>query len=326
MIYIHRFDEVLVESDSSQWENDNYKIYWEGFVFITGVLSGEDSIRVFSKEIEDKGIKKASGLLRGGFACVVFDKKTKIYYSFVDNSRQYCLFYTDRAISTSFLELVHRQEIKSEALDPECAVEFILTGLVFSEKIFFEGVNVIEADKVLSLSDSKLIIQKKDTKDPFSLSLPPTTSAHFLKAFEDIVPSLKNKNISIDLTGGTDSRTITVILNHFGMEFETAVCGENGHSDLYLSKKIARILGFDHHITYHSVKNDNIAKDLNNTFRAYDGLSDILTNNRLYQLQKQRKKRNIDLVIGGSGGELYKDGGYWRGALGTKNKEATITN
>ena len=47
--------------------------------------------------------------------------------------------------------------------------------------------------------------------------------------------------------------------------------------------------------------------------RAVD-VTDGVSAHRLYQLFNNRVSRGMSLVIGGSGGELYKDGGWWRAA------------
>ena len=46
--------------------------------------------------------------------------------------------------------------------------------------------------------------------------------------------------VSVDLTGGTDSRVIV------GVQFETAVSGTAAYSDVLISKRVAASLGNSH--------------------------------------------------------------------------------
>jgi asparagine synthetase B (glutamine-hydrolysing) len=121
----------------------------------------------------------------------------------------------------------------------------------------------------------------------------------------------------MDLTGGSDTRLLAVIFKSVGLDFETAVSGTPGHYDVEISQKVAAELGTKHYVTYHDVENIDLAGELEETFINGDGFSDVLAAHRLYQLGRDRAQRNIELAIGGSGGELYKDGGWWRVAMQT---------
>lgn len=319
---------VIAKEGVNTFENEKYKVFWEGCLFIKGSLSGLDSIKLFVEEIERVGIKKSCCILWGSFSCFVYDRNKNIYYAFVDNGRGSPLFYADSLISTSFLSLLNHSNLKIKDISPFNIVEFVLTGLVFTEEIFSEKIKIIKTDEIIVSSSSGITIEHKEIKDIFSLESPKTTVQMFLDVFQNIVFSLKNNRISVDLTGGTDTRLLFSILKHYGMKFETAVSGTPGHSDINISLEVAQKMGLKHYVTYHTVKNIDLEEEMENVFKACDGLSNILDYHRLYQFEQQRKKRDINLAIGGSGGELYKDGGWWRTAFSTgpghqKNK-ATI--
>jgi len=132
----------------------------------------------------------------------------------------------------------------------------------------------------------------------------------FLQNLCDVASSLKNNKISMDLTGGSDSRLLTVIFREAGIDFETAVSGMSGHPDVEISKMAAGLLRTTHYVTYHKAENIDLAHELEETFVNCDGLSDILNIHRLYQFDCDRGERRITLAISGSSGELYKDGGW----------------
>jgi len=138
----------------------------------------------------------------------------------------------------------------------------------------------------------------------------------FLEAWQGLAGTIGREKISVDLTGGTDSRVIVAVLDWLGVEFETAVSGTARHSDIVISQQVATALGNNHphHPCIHRVDPERLWQELYETVRAVDGVADGVSAHRLYQLFKDRLSRGISLVIGGSGGELYKDGGWWRAA------------
>ena len=127
----------------------------------------------------------------------------------------------------------------------------------------------------------------------------------FLKEMKKIAFSLKNKKISIDLTGGIDSRLLTLIFQNAGLQFETALSGCYGHTDIETPKEVSKILGLQYYITYHHVNSETLFKELKATFICYDGLTDIIENHREYQFFEDRKSRGIKVSISGVGGKLY---------------------
>ena len=328
MTYIDTEQKIWIDGKINTWENRKFKIHWQGCLFIPGIPAGGESMEIFAKEIEKIGIEKACSILYGSFYCFVYDKESNIYYAFTDNSRQSFLFYDSKNsfISSSFLHLVKLNRLKVKDMLPSSIVEFILTGLIFTPEIFFENIKIIETDEIIIFpkDKTKITLRKKKLENVFSISEKPTDSDIFLKEFQKIASSFKKSKISIDLTGGTDTRTLMVIFHSLGLNFETAISGVLNSSDVLISKQIARKRNLTHFITYHIVNSEILEKELWETFYLGDGLSDILTNHHLYQFQKDKKKRGIDFSIGGLGGELYKDGGWWRTAFIKRNKRRII--
>src|SRR5207245_6966712 len=111
------------------------------------------------------------------------------------------------------------------------------------------------------------------------------------------------ERVSVDLTGGIDSRLLAVVLNYFGLRFEVAASGVPGNSDVQIARAVAEALGKDFHLTTH----DAAGSDWNELFVISDGLFDLGKTGRPIQLQKDRVKRGITLALSGAGGELYKD-------------------
>lgn len=210
---------IQLGDNYSSWEDMNYSFYWEGIIFIKGVPSGVDSIKKFSNIMAEMGIEKACRFLSGVFFLVIHDKTDDRYYSLVDNSGLFQAFYSNTHISTSFLNLVQTGDLKVGDLNKRSVVEFIHCGYIFFNRTFFKSINKIDGTQILSLSQERLSVLTKEIPDIFC----EVEQESFLTIFEKIAASLRNQNISLDMTGGMDTRLLAVVFNHFGLEFETAV-------------------------------------------------------------------------------------------------------
>ncbi len=100
---------------------------------------------------------------------------------------------------------------------------------------------------------------------------------------------------------------MAVLLDYFGLEFETAVVGISGNRDIEIAKEVASILKHDIYITYHSI--DDLGKDLYELFAMCEGLCNILKCHTQQIQNRYRLHRGVSLKLSGEGGELYKD--FW---------------
>lgn len=300
------------------YEVNRFTVCWEGFVFVKGQKPGRPSIDTFITEITRSDLYRAISILSGSFVCFVRDKETGIWWAFSDDSRASSLFYTEETVSSSFLELAHRNHLGIEDMKPLSVVEFMLTGLQFSNKIFFHRIKVLDTQEILKITPGRSIeLKQLPLRDPFQKELPSDLESAFLGIMEKIATSIRGLRVSVDLTGGTDTRLTASVLDHFGLEFETSVSGAPNHPDVLISEKVAQVLGpvYGHRYVEHEVEPSTLWDELDNIIRAVDGLCDGVGAHRLYQLALDREKRGIELAIGSSGGELYKDGGWWRAAF-----------
>jgi asparagine synthetase B (glutamine-hydrolysing) len=293
---------------SSSWEDNHFRIYWEGLPFVSGILSGEESIRVFLNEMAHSGITKAVNLLKGIFFMTIENKLTGDCYAFVDNAGLFQAFYTKDTLSNSFLKLIKQKHYKAQDLNPESVIEFLSLGNIFSYRTFFSDINKIPPDKILHFSQEEAGIHIL-SKDMLTVTMGSHKSLKDIyNYFENVAQSLSNRNVSIDLTGGIDSRLIALMLNYFGLEFDTAISGGSyDFEDIAISRKVAQILNKPWYNTIQFLS--TLEDDLNEIFYASDGLHDTLYYHRLFQFQQDRLSRGCNTVISGTGGELFKD--YW---------------
>ncbi|MBE3128507.1 MAG: hypothetical protein IMZ60_02385 [Actinobacteria bacterium] len=329
MIHIDTKHKIWADNQINFWENNEFRIYWRGCLFIPDIPVGEKSVEMFAREIKIQGIENACSILYGSFYCFVYDKKSNVYYAFTDNSRQSSLFYDNKnsLISSSFLHLIKLNHPEIKNMLPTSIVEFILTGFIFSPEVFFKNIRIIEADEIIIFpqeNEVRMALREKKLENIFSGLEEPTKPEIFLKEFQKIINSLKNKKISIDLTGGTDTRLLMTIFHSLGLNFETAISGMPDSSDVLISSKVAQEKNLTHFVTHHILNSEVLESELKEIFYLGDGLTNILDIHRLYQFQKDKKEKRIDFSISGSGGELYKDGGWWRAAFIKRNKRKIV--
>ena len=300
--------------ETNYWENENYLIWWEGLIFIPEILSGRDSIKYFVDLLNNSDLSSVTDALSGFFSCILFDKKKKEYYAFTDNSRCANIFYNSKCISTSFIELVKYSLPTKDDLDFSSIIEFLITGQIFCSNTFFNNIKNIRADEILVIDSKGISSRIKKLENIYEKDM---STNDFLKEMKKIAFSLKNKKISIDLTGGIDTRLLSLIFQNAGLQFETAMSGVSGHPDIEIPKEVSKILGLQYYITHHQVNSETLFKELKDTLICYDGLTDVIERHKEYQFFEDRKSRGIEVSISGLAGELYKDGGWWRVAAKT---------
>jgi len=303
--------EIILGKKTKTFENDDFKVYWEGFLFIRELAPGLESIENFVNGLKKELIKDRCQILSGIFTCIIHNKKEDIIYSFSDNSGVQNLFKTLKFISTSFLDIVKLAELSKSDIIPEKVVDFIISQSSMGWKTIFQGVDKIQFDTITVDNGSEIKYQKKNLYDIFKIN---HCHESIIERMGKIVKTLKQVKgkICVDLSGGYDGRMISTILKYHGLDFESGIAGVPNYPDVYLSKEIAESLGIKHHTLYHTVNSNTLENELEDCFIDFDGCMDIVAWNRPYQLQKFRVKKNFVLNITGHAGELYKPFPIWK--------------
>lgn len=197
-MFIDSDRKVLIDSYTHLYDSDKFSVHWEGLIFIKGILSGVDSIRVFLDEVLERGIRVACKVLSGNFCSVLHDKLRNTNYFFIDNDGLSRLFCDDQLISSSFLALTSRVNVTLTDLNPLSIIEFIHSGRIFGSKPFFNNINILSPHEILVMSDKGMELTSKEIERIFpALSHEET----FLDAFTKIVTSLRNRKLKLHLTG-----------------------------------------------------------------------------------------------------------------------------
>lgn len=302
---------MIIENGEIVYNNDNrvkrisrnnFEVYYVGFIFISGLKNGEESIDSILIDIRaGKSINFSS--IYGNYFLFIIDKLENKKIIFIDNSGVFKLYKYKNSFSTSFIELIDfYKELSSDDLQEESILQIFQFGFTYFEDTIIKSIKKLDADNYYIID--KQIIEKRKPQNTIT-DIPKITFETF---FKDLIYALSENNVVQDLTGGIDSR---LILSYFYKErfnCEYSISGLNNNKDVHIAQNLSEKLGLDFYKSIHTTENFN-DKTLLDVLLITDGQIDIVEFHRNYQLQNERLKRNIDLYISGAGGELYKD--FW---------------
>jgi hypothetical protein len=283
--------------------NEKHDIYYAGSVFYKNFLCGDSSVLQIASLFNDVNAVNFNDI-RGRFFIHISDKITGFSFFFIDNSGMYNAFRSGNIVSTSFLDLIDVIQPKKQDFNYSGIAEFLDFGFCYNGQTVFSSVNKIKKEVFfISNTDGKILIKDK--------GLPGIDLKNDLKPvqfFETLNASTKGQTISLDLTGGTDSRLIASYMSYLGADFEFATSGMPGNKDIETAKRISDVLKKPLHITHHNIS--GLGGDtLLDIFDCIDGQSGTSDYHRNYLLNLDRKQRGVTLQLSGVGGELYKD--FW---------------
>jgi hypothetical protein len=287
--------------DMHYYEDPDFQVYFQGVIYIPYIKSGIESIKKILPGIKNNKIDNIDNI-RGHFFIFIINKTNNYKYVFIDNSGIFKAFIHENVISNSLLELAKYLNFDRSKLNFNSIVEFLRLGYTYAGQTFFENIKRIDKhDIIVYTQNNRQIIQDKELKEinqPIDLEV-----IDFYRGFYEAV---KHKKMSLDLTGGTDSRFIVGLLNYLNADFELAIAGLEGIKDIEIPRGISRILKKDFFVTYHHIEDitDDLIRDL---FYLADAQVDIIIYHRRYQFSMDRKARGVELQIGGEAGNFYKD-------------------
>jgi asparagine synthetase B (glutamine-hydrolysing) len=279
---------------------DDCEVYWHGLAFLDNFAAGAESIREFARRAQGSLAHAAAGL-KGVYFVVMRDKLNGTCSAFVDNSGLYHAYCAEERVSNSFLGLAGMENLGPQDADAEALVEFLHFGCIYSGKTLLQGIRKIEPGELLHFpARGPLRREAKKTPDIAAPSPEP-----FEVMLEKLSRAIVMEEVSLDLTGGIDSRLLAVVLDYFGLTFEVATSGVPGSEDLILAESVAALLGRRLQVTHHDSGHEN----WDGLLEVCDGLFDPAKASRPMQLHRDRAARGITLALSGAGGELFKD--FW---------------
>ncbi len=282
------------------YEDEDYKIFWRGFFYIAGFQSGLSSITKLAADLRSQNLPQLAGKFRGIFMLLVEDKRSSSRYVLADNTGMFHIFCSDSGISTSFLDLATSQGSRATDLDPEAVVEFLHFGYISFGRTLLKNIVKLSHEQIVCISRTGISFLPKSLP---SFESPPERS--LVDLLGDFTSSVAGERVSVDLTGGMDTRALVTILNYLGLDFEMAVRGKDSDPDVQIATEVARALGKELYVCYTSI--DDLESQLPNVLNICDGSQDVIKAHSALQLQRERVQRGVTLMLSGNGGELYRD-------------------
>jgi len=287
----------------NSFQFDDYSIYYKGLIFVSGKKSGQESIKYIIKSIlinESFQFDK----IYGNFFIYIIDHSNKRQFIFIDNSGIFKAYKYKNCISTSFLELIDFfKDITIDNINYNSIVEFFHFGFTYFNNTLIEGINRIDAKEIFIFENNNHHTKEKKINSINSIS-----KIKMGDFFSDLIYAIGDKKISVDLTGGFDSRLILSFFKKSDIKFELAISGQPNNKDIKIGKKVASKISKEFYPTYHTTKKFEI-EDMYEIFKLSDAQVDIVDYHRNSQLNNDRLSRNVEIQLSGVGGELYKD--FW---------------
>ncbi|HEX3429813.1 MAG TPA: asparagine synthase-related protein [Rhizomicrobium sp.] len=284
-------------------ETDLCTIRWKGFLFVRGCLAGKESAARILAEWRRSGPEHALALGKGSFALCVVEKPSQAFWYAVDSFGLMRLFVSARMVNDDFFAHIRRLGADRECIDREALAAFFRFGFYDRQRTLDRRIRVLAGNEIARLPAGGTVrLLQKLTPDREAQTVPFDFDAYI----RDLSLAISSERISLDLTGGFDSRLVAASLAQACAPIMEAVTsGQERNRDVGIARRIAAKLGLTHVWNRHQIAGfeNRARKHLHLT----QGQMGILTYDHMYQIQTGRVSRGMTLGIGGAGGELWKD-------------------
>jgi asparagine synthase len=279
-------------------------LHWRGFVYLPGRRAGADSLASCDWSSGIDGVRAAARALKGSYLLSVMERGGDRHYVFTDAGGHFQAFLAGDAVSTSFLGLCDRANVQFSDLDPHAIAELLDLGNVYLDRTLVPSVRPLTPGFVYELIGGTRPAEHAATVP--GIDVPPPDELTMERFFRDLSDALRGLRVSVDLTGGSDSRLVATLLAR-DLDIECAVTGVPGNVDIQISARVARTLDRPLHVLYHQI--GELESELPELFDVSDALCDMLAFHRMRQNALARCGRGAQVALTGAGGELYKD--FW---------------
>lgn len=278
-------------------EDSRYVAFWYGLPLRAGCSDPNGAMQAILDDSRSRPIEDCFDALDGIYALAFFSKSECCWYIVGDAAGMLRLFYDRRSAGTSFLGLLARGGYGEAAVDRLRLIEFILHEAIFGPWTPVGEVQVLAPESILRLGASGAELRARRRPWPRAIDL-----THY---FPGHAPSLLTRRISVDLTGGGDSRLVFALASRALANLECCVIGDPSSPDVRIASEIARRAGIPAIVRRHEL--DTLEAELWPVFRAGDGITDLAHFHPNWQNLRDRRARGIDLILHGGGGELFRD-------------------
>ena len=217
-----------------------------------------------------------------------------------------------RIVSSNLLMLA---AISGVGVDPLGAGEYLHLGHCWQWRTIFNGIERIRGGAKFWKEDGvwkTKRLWKIDVTYPYTPDNDPViiknVSALIDGSINDVMKTLQ-KPVGLDLTGGTDSRTVLSFLYKNKDRVEATTAGPSTHIDVVIASKITKKLELPFYWFEDRPINSITHDQIECAVEFADGFLPIPTVIKILGYYQEKAQR-YDIMMGGCGGPLFKDH-YW---------------
>jgi len=267
--------------------------------------------------------------LDGPFALVIYNKPANKLVVVSDPLGFVSVFYGRRGNNTYVATSALAVAKAVQATPSEYGTYlFLTTGSVFGKSTLWREVERLSAGTVLEITHAGItesVYWSPAVKGEVTrLSLTETVDYTL-----DLLSGLMRRHLKregrvwADLTGGFDSRLVTMLMHHCGLPFRASCQGPMASPDVGISSRITRELGWDYQ---HNMLPDDWGREryewLSRALGKVDGHLDLFKSSSVLWNQDQRALE-YGTSIWGLGGELWR-GTIWKQEFWNAGKTPTV--
>jgi hypothetical protein len=296
---VSKLGEIDVKVEMKSFKNFEYCI--EGVIFSEDYEDEKKTLEFIIDFYNDFG-EIPFEKLYGGFILLLKNRDTEEIIIFTDNSNIRTLYYSKDYVSNDFLKIV--KEDKFNKLDFEGLSHYLLLGEIYLNKTLFKNINNTKNTEYIIIRRDKVSIENKEIKNIDSNN----KNIRFDSFFDSVSKNICDKKITMDLTGGYDSRLVFSMLKDKGLDINLFISGKKDSKDVLIAKKISKITKY--YIDFFQVKKSKLnEKKLWELFEFGETIYSLKSSYRIKNFAEFRKNKGYNLRITGDGGVLYKD--WW---------------
>jgi hypothetical protein len=216
-------------------------------------------------------------------------------------------------VATSALAVAQQLQSAPDALSVNC---FLRTGKVFGAMTLWRDVQRLRAATVLEFTPeaSRECVYWRPELDE---SLTRLSLADAVDASMQTLASVLRRNLAregkvwSDLTGGFDTRFLTMLLQRVGIPFKANFVGAPDHPDVRIARQIVRTMGWEHrHFQLPATWPQEAPTHLRDALGRGDGHLNVLLSLRAIWAHRQEQDEYPSL-LSGLGGEMWRGPIWW---------------